>query len=75
MKDEELQKAIELIKSYGYRMIYYHEIANKQHIKNLVDILENSGYRLEKAEIERDGRYPTGRIFFTVFPHEVLKEI
>ena len=73
-EEEELQKATLLIKSHGYSVLYHREIANKQHIKNIVDVLENAGYRLEKAEIERSSGYPTGRIHFAVFPNDVIKE-
>jgi hypothetical protein len=66
---EDIQKAIETINNAnaGYTVIYPDSVVQKSIIKDLSDVLEKAGYRIDEAKIERnEGLKATGRILFTV---------
>jgi hypothetical protein len=71
----ELEKAIELVQKNGYGVIHQLSLAARPYIRELSDVIEAAGYRLDEAKVERDGGRATGRIFLTVFPLKILEKL
>jgi hypothetical protein len=72
----ELDKAIGLLEECGYGVVPPFSLSAKPYIRELWDVLDAAGYRLDEAKVERKeiGGQATGRILLTLYPFKVLQK-
>jgi hypothetical protein len=74
--ESELKKAIEVLEKGGYAVVHPFSLAAKPCIRELSDVLEAVGYRLDEAKIERNENCKqTGRILFAVYMFRILEKM
>lgn len=74
VNESELKKAIALLEQGGYAVVKPLSLAAKPYIRELSDVVEAAGFRLDEAKIERDlhGK-STGRILLAVYTFKTLE--
>jgi predicted Ser/Thr protein kinase len=71
---DEIQEAKELLLKGGYVIGHPLSPAAKPYIRELSDVLEAAGYRLDEARIERkENSEGTGRILLALYPISELE--
>jgi hypothetical protein len=75
MNDEsDLKKAIELLKKCGYAVVEPLSLVAKPYIREISDVVEAAGYRLDEAKIERrENGTATGRILLAILSFKELE--
>jgi hypothetical protein len=73
-KQSKLEKAKTLVCGAGNFILSRNAMIAKPVIRDLSDLLEKAGYRVDEAKIERfDDMGASGRITFTVFPLDAMR--
>jgi hypothetical protein len=74
--ESEIEKAAGLLEKSGYIVVSPFSLSAKPYIRELWDVLDAAGYRLDEAKVEREtsGR-ATGRIMLAIFPFKVLGKL
>lgn len=72
----ETEKAMELLGKCGYVVGHPLSPAANPYIRELSDVLEAAGYRLDEARVERReiGGRATGRIVLALYPFKTLEK-
>ena len=68
-----IDEALGVLKKAGFTVIHQDSLVQKPVIRDLSDVLEKAGYRIDEARIERNENHRTsGRIMLTVFALEKM---
>jgi hypothetical protein len=72
----EIEKAMGLLENSGYAVVSPLSLAAKPYIRELSDVLEAAGFRLDEAKVERnEDCKQTGRILLAVYSFNTLEKI
>ena len=74
-KSEELEKAIRLVKESGYKVAHPISFSGKRYIHELIELVENAGYRIYEAKAIDNNDEWTHKISLVVYPVKILEDL